>query len=85
MELALICYTIGLFGETVILSEFQLTPPKPLKPRCHHSITATRVGPGLTEVLIFGGSRMPQPSAKDSIAETTILRFGENNRTPRAL
>ncbi len=45
-----------------------------MTPRLLHSITATSLGPGLTEVLVFGGSR---ELLGDPIAETTILRFGE--------
>ncbi len=50
----------------------QVTLPESMTPRFHHSVTATSMGPGLTEVLMFGGCR-----AGDIIAETTILRFGE--------
>ncbi len=45
-----------------------------MTPRYYHSITATSLGPGLTEVLVFGGRR---EWLGDAIAETTILRFGE--------
>ncbi len=51
-----------------------MTPPESVTPRCVHSITATSLGPGLTEVLVFGG-RLERLG--DKIAETTILRFGE--------
>ncbi len=40
-------------------------------------MTATSLGPGLTEVLVFGGS-VKWPLLKgNTIAETTILKFGE--------
>ena len=52
----------------------QVTPPESMTPRLYHSITATSLGPGLTEVLVFGGRR---ELWGDPIAETTILRFGE--------
>ena len=52
----------------------QVTPPESMTPRYRHSITATSLGPGLTEVLAFGGS---QEVLGDTIAETIILRFGE--------
>ena len=52
----------------------QVTPPESMTPRHFHSITATSLGPGLTEVLVFGGQR---DFWGDAIAETTILRFGE--------
>ena len=44
-----------------------------MTPRYYHSIT-TSLGPGLTEVLVFGGKREWRG---DVIAETTVLRFGE--------
>ena len=55
-------------------SHLQVTPPKSVRGRWGHSITATSLGPGLTEVLMFGGSL---ELGSDPIAETTILRFGE--------
>ncbi len=51
-----------------------MTPPESITPRYWHSITATSLGPGLTEVLVFGGK---QKVGGNAIAETTILRFGE--------
>ena len=43
-----------------------------LQPRWGHSATAVSLGPGLTEVTIFGGYyRKP-------LANTTVLRFGES-------
>ena len=52
----------------------QLILPESVKPRHNYSITATSLGPGLTEVLVFGG----RLKWKDNpIAETCILRFGE--------
>ncbi len=54
----------------------QVTPPESMTPRHSHSITATSMGPGLTEVLVFGGCSSVL-SADHPIAETTILRFGE--------
>ena len=52
-------------------SHLQVTPPESVRGRWGHSITATRLGPELTKVLMFGGK------SGDPIAETTILRFGE--------
>ncbi len=51
-----------------------MTPPESVTPRCGHSITATSLGPGLTEVLVFGGIML---ETIGTVAETTILRFGE--------
>ncbi len=52
----------------------QVTPPESMTPRHSHSITAISLGPGLTEVLVFGGL---QRFGENPIAETTILRFGK--------
>ncbi|XP_064393174.1 uncharacterized protein LOC135340746 [Halichondria panicea] len=49
----------------------EVTPPESMTPRCFHSITATSLGPGLTEVLVFGG----QQEDYMTVTETTILRF----------
>ncbi|XP_064393168.1 uncharacterized protein LOC135340740 isoform X2 [Halichondria panicea] len=49
----------------------EVTPPESMTPRCLHSITATSLGPGLTEVLVFGGIS----ENNEIVAETTILRF----------
>ncbi len=54
-----------------------MTLPESMTPRHYHSITATSLGPGLTEVLVFGGRR--EMLGKE-ISETTILRFGEQLR-----
>ncbi|XP_064393408.1 uncharacterized protein LOC135340916 isoform X2 [Halichondria panicea] len=58
-----------LYADTVKWTE---VTPASMTPRLLHSITATSLGPGLTEVLVFGGSR---ELLGDPIAETTILRF----------
>ncbi|XP_064393791.1 kelch domain-containing protein 2-like [Halichondria panicea] len=60
----------------------EVTPPESMTPRFLHSITATSLGPGLTEVLVFGGLRKV---GGDAIAETTILRFEREIPTQRAL
>ena len=52
-------------------SHLQVTPPESVKQRDGHSITASRLGPGLTNVLVFGGQR-----GGDAIAETATLEFG---------
>ena len=56
-------------------TRLQVSPPESVKPRYYHSTTATSLGPGLTEVLMFAGRR--KRLIGDDIAETTILRFGE--------
>ncbi|XP_064393444.1 uncharacterized protein LOC135340943 isoform X2 [Halichondria panicea] len=49
----------------------EVTPPESMTPRHYHSITATSLGPGLTEVLVFGGLQKNYTT----VAKTTILRF----------
>ena len=55
-------------------SHLQVTPPESVRGRYYHSITATSLGPGLSEVVMFGGQLKYWG---DPIAETTVLRFGE--------
>ena len=60
----------------------QVKPPESVKPRYWHSVTATWLGPGLTEVLMFGGCQEWPDNWENEeeftpIADTTILRFGE--------
>ena len=51
----------------------QVTPPT-MDP-CHlHSMTASKLAPGLTEILMFGGRVKWQD---DPITNTTILTFGK--------
>ena len=51
-----------------------MTPPESVKQRFYHSITASRLGPGLTKILIFGGQcEFPSGAA---IAGTATLEFG---------
>ena len=50
--------------------------------RCYHSAAAFTLGPGLVEVVIFGGCpEWPSTYKSDRyvtpIANTTVLRFGE--------
>ena len=44
-----------------------------LQARQRHSATAINLCPGLTEVTLFGGV-----SHNGSLADTTVLRFGES-------
>ena len=84
-------YTLSLCGTSMYIthpsmsvhsSHLQVTPPESVRGRSGHSITATSLGPGLTEVLMFGG-RLEWSG--DTIAETTILTFGEGVDTVHAL
>ena len=54
-------------------SHLQVTPPESVKQRRGHSITASRLGPGLTKVLVFGGQHKLGGAI---IAETATLEFG---------
>ena len=52
-----------------------MTPLESVKQRWRHSITASRLEPGLTKVLVFGGEHDHEfPGA--AIAETATLEFG---------
>ena len=44
----------------------------PLQPRKGHSSTAVSFGPGLTEVIMFGGH-----GGERILADTTVLQFRE--------
>ena len=51
-----------------------------LKPRMGHSLTAFSLGPGLTEVIVFGGSAEPFTGSDETqsrLADTTLLEFSE--------
>ena len=50
-----------------------MKPPESVKLRWGHSITASRLGPGLTKVLLFGGKH---EWLGDAIAETATFEFG---------
>ena len=50
------------------------------KARWGHSLTAVSLGPGLTEVLEFGGSPDPLAGSSETqpkMADTTLLEFSE--------
>ena len=46
-----------------------------LKARWGHSLTAFSLGPGLTEVMEFGGSPKPPTGFIETHADTTLLQF----------
>ena len=61
-----------------IIVIYQLTLPDDIpSTRRRHSVTATSLAPGLTEVTMFGGS-----TSDDRIALTTVMTFGELNPCP---
>ena len=50
------------------------------KPRYDHSTTAFSLGPGFTEVTMFGGSAEPligSDEKQPKLANTTLLQFSE--------
>ena len=50
------------------------------RPRWGHSLTAFSLGPGLTEVMEFGGTSEPATASNDTqpkLADTTLLQFSE--------
>ena len=50
------------------------------RPRWAHSLTAYSLGPGLTEVMEFGGSSEQWTGSDDTqpkLADTTLLQFSE--------
>ena len=48
-----------------------------LKARCGHCAAVYSLSPGITEIVIFGGTTTYPPNIGDVIADTTVLRFGE--------
>ena len=70
----IIQYCITLQCQCQHLSRFFSPPGDTSQISYYQSITATSLGPGLTEVLLFGG-RLEYWG--DLVAETTILIFGE--------
>ena len=48
-----------------------------LKARYAHCTAAYHLCPGVTEIVIFGGSTKYLPNTGNFIADTTVLRFGK--------
>ena len=48
-----------------------------LKTRYGHRAAAYSLNPGITEIVIFGGTTRYPAKIDDFIADTTVLRFGE--------
>ena len=63
------------------LSSPQLTLPEGAQPRMWHTVTAFSLGPGRTQVTMFGGCLKcdmgKSDDAQPKLAETTVLEFGE--------
>ena len=70
-----------LFNSIPYLS--QLTLPEGAQPRMWHTATALSLGPGLTQVTMFGGcpkwEREKSLDTQQKLAKTTVLDFGELN------
>ena len=57
---------------------FYVQVPIPsLQSRSGHCVAAFSLSPGITEVVIFGGSTSYPPTADNIFADTKVLRFGE--------
>ena len=48
-----------------------------LKTRFGHCAAAYSLSPGISEIVIFGGTTKYPTKRGDFIADTTVLRFGE--------
>ena len=51
-----------------------------LKPRCGHSLTASSLDSGMTEVTMFGGTAESWAGGHEKqpkLADTTLLQFSE--------
>ena len=61
----------------------QLTLPEGAQSRIWHSTTALSLGPGWTQVTMFGGCPKwewgKSLDAQQKLAKTTVLEFGEQN------
>ena len=61
----------------------QLTLPEGAQPRMYHTATALSLGPGWTQVTMFGGcpkwERGKSHNTLQKLAQTTMLDFGEQN------
>ena len=65
----------------LFLPSLQLTLPEGAQPRMLHTVTAFSLGPGRTQVTMFGGCPKWEMGksldALPKLAETTVLEFGE--------
>ena len=68
---------------TQLLISPQLTLPGDAQPRLWHTTTALSLGPGQTQVTMFGGCPKRESGksadALQKLAKTTVLEFGEQN------
>ena len=48
-----------------------------IKARYGHCTAAYSLSPGITEIVIFGGTNRSPANSGDFLADTTVLRFGE--------
>ena len=61
-------------GKITLLYFYVQVPVTDLQSRYAHCAAAFTLSPGITEVVLFGGSTISPPTF---IAETTVLRFGK--------
>lgn len=71
------------FNNCHFLPSLQLTLPGDAQPRLRHTITSLSLGPGWTEVIMFGGCPKWKwgklIDAQQKLAQTTVMEFSEQN------
>ena len=74
---------MSLYPPVTCLPSPQLTLPEGIQPRCGHTLTACSVCPDRIHTTTFGGipeGQTGKPAdAKERLAETTVMEFGEWN------
>ena len=63
-----------MFHQLLLPPPVQVTLPKEMGPRYHHTATVFGCGPNFRMVVMFGGQR---EFVGDPIAETALLHLGE--------
>ena len=63
-------------GKITFLYFYVQVPVADLQSRYCHCAAAFTLGPGIAEVVLFGGSTTYPPTS-EFIADTTVLRFGK--------
>ena len=64
-------------GKITFLYLYVQVPVNNLKSRGGHCAAAFTLTPGMTEIVLFGGTTASPPKLSTLIAETTVLRFGK--------
>ena len=75
-------YTLSIPSECLAIILFLYlcvqVPVTDLQSRTNHCAATFTLSPGITEVVLFGGSTANPPTFGTTIAETTVLRFGKS-------